>query len=167
MAQNETYLNSACTKNPNNLPLFIQDLKKHDHHLQHPWPVKKEPFAPIDPKNVRMYVCGMTVYDYCHLGHARVMVVFDMIARWLRECGYPLTYVRNITEHRRQNTLAGGWKRRNHRANWPRVSFRLCTKMPILWACCVRILSRRRRKTFRNDCHDWNPDPKRQGISCR
>ena len=45
-----------------------------------------------------MYVCGMTVYDYCHLGHARVMVVFDMIARWLRECGYPLTYVRNITD---------------------------------------------------------------------
>ena len=45
-----------------------------------------------------MYVCGMTVYDYCHLGHARVMVVFDMIARWLRQSGYPLTYVRNITD---------------------------------------------------------------------
>ena len=59
---------------------------------------QKEAFSPIDPKNVRMYVCGMTVYDYCHLGHARVMVVFDMIARWLRECGYPLTYVRNITD---------------------------------------------------------------------
>lgn len=59
---------------------------------------QKEPFAPIGPENVRMYVCGMTVYDYCHLGHARVMVVFDMIARWLRECGYPLTYVRNITD---------------------------------------------------------------------
>ena len=59
---------------------------------------QKELFTPIDPKNVRMYVCGMTVYDYCHLGHARVMVVFDMIARWLRKCGYPLTYVRNITD---------------------------------------------------------------------
>ena len=59
---------------------------------------QKEPFAPINPENVRMYVCGMTVYDYCHLGHARVMVVFDMIARWLRERGYPLTYVRNITD---------------------------------------------------------------------
>ena len=45
-----------------------------------------------------MYVCGMTVYDYCHLGHARVLVVFDMIARWLRQHGYPLTYVRNITD---------------------------------------------------------------------
>ncbi len=59
---------------------------------------QKEAFVPIDPKNVRMYVCGMTVYDYCHLGHARVMVVFDMIARWLRQNAYPLTYVRNITD---------------------------------------------------------------------
>jgi cysteinyl-tRNA synthetase len=45
-----------------------------------------------------MYVCGMTVYDFCHLGHARVMVVFDMVARWLRASGYQLTYVRNITD---------------------------------------------------------------------
>ena len=59
---------------------------------------RKEAFEPIDPENVRMYVCGMTVYDYCHLGHARVMVVFDLIARWLRTQGYPLTYVRNITD---------------------------------------------------------------------
>lgn len=59
---------------------------------------QKEAFEPIDPQNVRMYVCGMTVYDFCHLGHARVMVVFDMIARWLRQSGYPLTYVRNITD---------------------------------------------------------------------
>ena len=59
---------------------------------------QKEPFAPLNPQNVRMYVCGMTVYDYCHLGHARVLVVFDMIARWLRQHGYPLTYVRNITD---------------------------------------------------------------------
>ncbi len=59
---------------------------------------QKEKFEPLDPKNVRMYVCGMTVYDYCHLGHARVMVAFDMIARWIRHLGYPLTYVRNITD---------------------------------------------------------------------
>ena len=59
---------------------------------------QKETFVPLNPENVRMYVCGMTVYDYCHLGHARVMVVFDMIARWLRAQGYPLTYVRNITD---------------------------------------------------------------------
>ena len=59
---------------------------------------QKETFVPLNPENVRMYVCGMTVYDYCHLGHARVMVVFDMIARWLRQSGYPLIYVRNITD---------------------------------------------------------------------
>ena len=58
----------------------------------------KQEFTPINPPQVRMYVCGMTVYDYCHLGHARVMVVFDLIARWLRELGYSLEYVRNITD---------------------------------------------------------------------
>lgn len=58
----------------------------------------KEAFKPIDEQNVRMYVCGMTVYDYCHLGHARVLIVFDMVSRWLRQLGYPLTYVRNITD---------------------------------------------------------------------
>ncbi|MCK6387999.1 MAG: cysteine--tRNA ligase [Zoogloea sp.] len=59
---------------------------------------QKEQFTPIDPGQVRMYVCGMTVYDYCHLGHARVMVVFDMVARWLRASDYRVTYVRNITD---------------------------------------------------------------------
>ncbi len=58
----------------------------------------KQLFQPIEPGHVRMYVCGMTVYDYCHLGHARVLVVFDMVARWLRACGYRVTYVRNITD---------------------------------------------------------------------
>jgi cysteinyl-tRNA synthetase len=55
-------------------------------------------FVPIEPGHVRMYVCGMTVYDYCHLGHARVLVVFDMVARWLRASGFRVTYVRNITD---------------------------------------------------------------------
>ncbi|NTV11073.1 MAG: cysteine--tRNA ligase [Zoogloea sp.] len=59
---------------------------------------QKEFFTPIDPGKVRMYVCGMTVYDFCHLGHARVMVVFDMVARWLRASGYEVNYVRNITD---------------------------------------------------------------------
>lgn len=59
---------------------------------------EKQAFSPIDPGKVRMYVCGMTVYDYCHLGHARVMVVFDMVQRWLRASGYDVTYVRNITD---------------------------------------------------------------------
>ncbi|HRP74599.1 MAG TPA: cysteine--tRNA ligase [Rhodocyclaceae bacterium] len=58
----------------------------------------KEAFQPIEPGKVRMYVCGMTVYDYCHLGHARVMVVFDMVTRWLKASGYDVTYVRNITD---------------------------------------------------------------------
>ncbi|HKI65391.1 MAG TPA: cysteine--tRNA ligase [Burkholderiales bacterium] len=59
---------------------------------------KKQKFVPIRADGVRMYVCGMTVYDYCHLGHARVMVVFDMVRRWLRESGYRVTYVRNVTD---------------------------------------------------------------------
>ncbi len=58
----------------------------------------KQDFKPITANTVRMYVCGMTVYDYCHLGHARVMVVFDMVQRWLKESGYDVTYVRNITD---------------------------------------------------------------------
>jgi cysteinyl-tRNA synthetase len=59
---------------------------------------EKQTFVPIEPGKVRMYVCGMTVYDYCHLGHARVMVVFDMVQRWLRAQGLDVTYVRNITD---------------------------------------------------------------------
>ncbi len=59
---------------------------------------KKESFKPIDPPKVRMYVCGLTVYDNMHLGHARMLVVFDMVARWLRTSGYQLIYVRNVTD---------------------------------------------------------------------
>ena len=59
---------------------------------------EKQEFVPIETGKVRMYVCGMTVYDYCHLGHARVMVVFDMVTRWLRASGYNVNYVRNITD---------------------------------------------------------------------
>jgi cysteinyl-tRNA synthetase len=58
----------------------------------------KQIFKPIVAGKVSMYVCGMTVYDFCHLGHARVMVVFDMVSRWLRASGYEVTYVRNITD---------------------------------------------------------------------
>jgi cysteinyl-tRNA synthetase len=59
---------------------------------------RKEPFTPRVAGKVGMYVCGMTVYDYCHIGHARVMVVFDTVARYFRYAGYELTYVRNITD---------------------------------------------------------------------
>ena len=58
----------------------------------------KQEFVPIEAGKVRMYVCGMTVYDYCHLGHARVMVVFDVVRRWLRALGFEVKYVRNITD---------------------------------------------------------------------
>jgi cysteinyl-tRNA synthetase len=58
----------------------------------------KQNFVPLTTNKVKLYVCGMTVYDYCHLGHARVMVVFDMIVRWFRDSGYEVTYVRNITD---------------------------------------------------------------------
>ena len=57
-----------------------------------------EAFSPIEPGHVRMYVCGMTVYDLCHLGHARSMVAFDIVQRWLRASGLRVTYVRNITD---------------------------------------------------------------------
>ncbi|MDO8320578.1 cysteine--tRNA ligase [Rhodoferax sp.] len=57
-----------------------------------------EPFIPLAPGQVRMYVCGMTVYDLCHLGHARAMVAFDVVQRWLKSSGYQVNYVRNVTD---------------------------------------------------------------------
>jgi len=57
-----------------------------------------ETFTPIEPHRVRMYVCGMTIYDLCHVGHARFLLVFDMVYRWLQTLGYQVTYVRNITD---------------------------------------------------------------------
>ena len=57
-----------------------------------------EPFSPLEPGHVRMYVCGMTVYDLCHLGHARSMVSFDVVQRWLKASGLRVTYVRNVTD---------------------------------------------------------------------
>jgi len=57
-----------------------------------------DPFTPLEPGRVRMYVCGMTVYDVCHLGHARSMVAFDVVQRWLKASGYQVTYVRNVTD---------------------------------------------------------------------
>jgi cysteinyl-tRNA synthetase len=59
---------------------------------------RKEAFTPLHEGEVRMYVCGMTVYDYCHIGHARVLVSFDIVTRWLRHSGWKVTYVRNITD---------------------------------------------------------------------
>ncbi|HET7775750.1 MAG TPA: cysteine--tRNA ligase, partial [Azospira sp.] len=59
---------------------------------------EKQAFVPLEAGKVKMYVCGMTVYDFCHLGHARVLVVFDAVQRWLRASGLDVTYVRNITD---------------------------------------------------------------------
>src|SRR5215207_1513645 len=57
-----------------------------------------EDFQPIEPNHVRMYVCGMTIYDLCHVGHARFLLAFDMVFRWLQTLGYRVDYVRNITD---------------------------------------------------------------------
>ena len=57
-----------------------------------------EPFTPLEPGHVRMYVCGMTIYDFCHIGHARMAMAFDVVQRWLKSSGYRVTYVRNITD---------------------------------------------------------------------
>ena len=57
-----------------------------------------EPFNPIEPGHVRMYVCGMTIYDLCHIGHARMAMAFDVVQRWLKCSGFKVTYVRNITD---------------------------------------------------------------------
>jgi cysteinyl-tRNA synthetase len=59
---------------------------------------EQEPFSPLEAGHVRMYVCGMTIYDLCHIGHARMMMAFDVVQRWLKSSGYRVTYVRNITD---------------------------------------------------------------------
>ena len=59
---------------------------------------EKQAFVPMEAGKARMYVCGMTIYDYCHIGHARMMMAFDVIYRWLKASGYQVTYVRNITD---------------------------------------------------------------------
>ena len=67
-------------------------------HIYNSLTRRLQPFTPLEPGHVRMYVCGMTVYDLCHLGHARSMVAFDVVQRWLKASGYRVTYVRNVTD---------------------------------------------------------------------
>jgi cysteinyl-tRNA synthetase len=67
-------------------------------HVHNTLTRRAEEFRPIEPGHVRMYVCGMTIYDLCHMGHARMMMAFDVVYRWLRASGYKVTYVRNITD---------------------------------------------------------------------
>ena len=79
-------------------PTFPGRVIFHMLHIYNTLTKTKERFIPIEPGKVRMYVCGMTVYDYCHLGHGRVLVVFDMVVRYLRARNYQVTYVRNVTD---------------------------------------------------------------------
>ena len=67
-------------------------------HIHNTLTRRLEAFTPLQPGHVRMYVCGITVYDLCHLGHARMVLAFDMVYRWLLACGYQVNYVRNITD---------------------------------------------------------------------
>ena len=67
-------------------------------HIYNTLTRRLEPFEPLEQQHVRMYVCGMTVYDLCHLGHARSMLAFDVVQRWLKASGYRVTYVRNVTD---------------------------------------------------------------------
>jgi len=67
-------------------------------HIYNSLTRRLQAFSPLEPGHVRMYVCGMTVYDLCHLGHARSMVAFDVVQRWLKASGYRVTYVRNVTD---------------------------------------------------------------------
>jgi cysteinyl-tRNA synthetase len=90
---------------------------------------QKEVFEPIIPGEVRMYVCGMTVYDYCHIGHARVLVVFDLVYRYLKHLGYKVTYVRNITDI-------------DDKIISPSASSARCTKTRMHSACCGPTWSR-------------------------
>jgi cysteinyl-tRNA synthetase len=89
-----------------------------------------------------MYVCGMTVYDYCHLGHARVMVVFDMVYRWLKASGYDVTYVRNITDIDDKIIKRAIENGETILQLTDRFIAATCTRMPMRWACCAPIMSR-------------------------
>ena len=80
------------------LQLKISQLKISQLKIYNTLAREKQVFVPLQPGQVNLYVCGMTVYDYCHVGHARVLVVFDMVQRWLRASGYQVNYVRNITD---------------------------------------------------------------------
>src|SRR5690606_33996440 len=87
-------------REPHQLPYRDRiDRKRHEMiRIHNSLTGRKEALAPITPGRVRMYVCGITVYDHLHIGHARMMIVFDMVQRYLRHRGLELTFVRNITD---------------------------------------------------------------------
>ena len=97
---------------------------------------EKQELKPVEPGHVRMYSCGITVYDYFHVGNARMLVVFDMVSRYLRHRGLRVTYVRNITDvdDKIINRAQRGGRRlaRARRASTPRP----CTRISTRWAAC-------------------------------
>ena len=120
----------------------------HALHLHNSLTRRKERFEPLDPQHVRMYVCGPTVYDLAHIGNARTMVVYDVLARLLRVLYPRVTYVRNITDvDDKINARARRAASRSPRS--PRAPRRTSTPTWRLSACCRRIRSRARRSTSR------------------
>ena len=95
----------------------------------------KETFVPLEVGKVRMYVCGMTVYDYCHLGHARVMVVFDVVHRYLRHRGYDVTYVRNITDIDDKIIRRANENGETDTGAYRSASSPSCMRTPPRWVC--------------------------------
>lgn len=108
---------------------------------------QKEEFRPIEPGKVRMYVCGMTVYDYCHLGHARVLVAFDVITRYLRHRGYDVNYVRNITDIDDKILRRADENGERYNELTDRM-IRRCTKMKPVLVCCLRTKNPGRLRTL-------------------
>ena len=94
----------------------------------------KEPFKPAQAGQVRMYVCGMTVYDFCHLGHARMLVSFDVVQRWLRASGLAVDYVRNITDIE-DKIIRRAVKPAAASARSPSSTSTPCTPTSGRWAC--------------------------------
>jgi cysteinyl-tRNA synthetase len=95
---------------------------------------RKEDFVPIEPGVVRMYVCGMTVYDLCHVGHARMLVAFDVVQRWLRASGFKVTYVRNITDIDDKDHRVAPLENGETIGELTTVLSRPCMKTPMRWA---------------------------------
>ena len=110
---------------------------------------KLEPFVPLEPGAVRMYVCGITVYDYCHIGHMRMMVAFDVVQRYLRYSGYRRELRPQHHRHRRQDHPPRGRERRDASMRSPRATSRPWMKMPRSWASRARPRAARHRSICR------------------
>ena len=108
---------------------------------------RKEEFTPLQPGVVRMYLCGDTVYDYCHVGHARSKTAFDIVRRYLRYRGYKVTFVRNITDIDDKIISARARERRDRAGAHAAASRSTCTRTTTASACCGRTTSRRRPST--------------------